>query len=114
MDLILLAIIVLAIFIGVIEAVKHFAGRGGCCGGGGYVMRRKRLSRVAFRRDFRVSGLKCKNCASRVEEAIGDIPHVSGRVRLSEGLLTVSYECEVADEVILAKVRRLGYEIERI
>lgn len=114
MDLILLAVIVLAAFIGIIEAVKHFTHRGGCCGGGGYRMNRKKLRSVAFTRDFRVEGMKCKNCASRVEETVGDIDGVAGRVDLEKSLLTVSYEHEVDDELIVARIERLGYKVERL
>lgn len=114
MDYVLLALIVLAFFIGIIETVKHLTRRSGCCGGGGYRMKRKRLRSVAFTRDFRVEGMKCKNCALRVEETVGDIDGVAGRVDLGKALLTVSYEHEVDDELIISRIERLGYKVERL
>lgn len=113
-DYIILAVIVLALFIGVIESVKHFARRGGCCGGGGYKMKKKRLSRVAYKKQFAVSGMKCSSCASRVEEIVDDIEGVSGRVDLRRGILTVSYEHDVDDTLIISRIERVGYGVAKM
>lgn len=113
-DYIILSVLLLAAFIGVIETVKHFARKGGCCGGGGYRMKKKRLKGVKYKRRFSVEGMKCKNCAARVEEAVNDIVGVSGQVDLKKSVLTVSYAEEVDDQVIISRIERLGYKISRI
>ena len=107
----IIGIMVLMVSIAVKYSVKHFKGQGGCCGGGTYKARRKKLSHVILRKTFTVEGMKCENCKSRVEEAVNDIDGASGRVDLKRGILTVSYEKEVRDDVIKAKVERLGYKV---
>ena len=107
--IIVLVIAVLAFF-GIRETVKHFKGQGECCGGGGYTPKKKKLKNVAFQKSFKVDGMKCENCKNRVMEAVNDIDHVSAKVDLKKGMMTVSYEEDVADEVIIAKLKRVGYE----
>ncbi len=114
MDYIILAVLVIAAFVGIIETVKHFAHRGGCCGSGGYKMKKKRLGTVKYQRRFSVEGMKCKNCAMRVEETVDDIKGVRGRVDFKNGILTVSYEVDVDDETIISRIERLGYKVSRI
>ena len=45
----------------------------------------------------------CEHCKNRVEEAVGDIKGAAGKVDLKQGLLTVSYAEDVADDVIKAR-----------
>lgn len=113
-DYIILALIVLAAFIGIIETVKHFTRRSGCCGGGGYKMKRKRLPRVVMKKKFRVEGMRCSSCAQRVEETANDIEGVSGKVDLRSSTLTVSYAHDVDDALIATRLDRLGYKITEI
>lgn len=35
---------------------------GGCCGGGGYRPRKKKLFRTIYQKRFRVDGMHCENC----------------------------------------------------
>ncbi|MBM6921919.1 heavy-metal-associated domain-containing protein [Phocea massiliensis] len=51
--------------------------------------------------------MHCEKCSNRVTEAVNDIPGVAGVVDLKKGIVTVSYEQEVADEQI--KDSRLFY-----
>lgn len=113
-DYIILALIVLVAFIGIIETVKHFTRRSGCCGGGGYKIKRKRLRSVVAKKKFKVEGMKCSACAQRVEETVNDIEGVSGRVDLRTSTLTVSYSSDVDDALIASRLDRLGYKISKI
>lgn len=113
-DYIILALIVLVAFIGIIETVKHFTRRSGCCGGGGYKIKRKRLRSVVAKKKFKVEGMKCSACAQRVEETVNDIEGVSGRVDLRTSTLTVSYSRDVDDALITSRLDRLGYKISKI
>lgn len=106
---IIVAIIVIVIVIGVRSAVKHFKREGGCCGGGEYKPKNKKLSKIIYKKTFRVDGMSCNHCKSRVEEAVNDIKGVAGKVNLKKGELVVSFAEEVADEVIISKIEKVGY-----
>lgn len=106
---IIVAIIVIVIVIGVRSAVKHFKREGGCCGGGEYKPKNKKLSKIIYKKTFRVDGMSCNRCKNRVEEAVNDIKGVAGKVNLKKGELVVSYAEEVADEVIISKIEKVGY-----
>ena len=110
-DYIIIAIIVVIVAIGLVPCAIHFKGQGGCCGSSGYKPKRKQLAHVKYQKTFHVEGLHCENCKNRVEESVGDIKDVVGKVNLKQGLLTVSYAQDVADDVIKARIERLGYHV---
>ena len=109
---IIIGMIAVMVAIGVIYTVKHFKGESGCCGGGNYKPRRKKLSDVKYKKIFKVGGMHCEHCKNRVEEAVNDIKGVTGKVDLKKGELTVSYADDVVDEIIKSKIERVGYTIE--
>ena len=91
-DAIILILLAAAIVAGVLYSIRHFKGKGGCCGGGDYKPRKKRLSHVAGEKTFLVEGMHCAHCKARVEDAVnvGDMIWVKvtdidekGRVNLS-------------------------------
>ena len=43
---IIIAVIVLLAAVGIRSTIKHFKGQGTCCGGGGYRVKKKKLSKV--------------------------------------------------------------------
>ncbi len=105
-------IIAAIVGIGIIYTVKHFKGEGGCCGGGGYKPKRKKLSGVKYTHTFKVGGMHCEHCKNRVEEVVNDIKGVAGRVDLKKGELTVSYAEDVCDDIIKEKIEKAGYTVE--
>lgn len=110
-DVIIIAVIVVMLGLGLRSAVAHFKGQGGCCGGGSCKPKKKKLSQVKYRKTFHVEGMHCEHCKNRVEEVVGDIKGVAGKVDLKKGLLTVSYAEDVADEIIKARIERAGYHV---
>ena len=110
---IIIGIIAVIIIIGIAYTVRHFKGESGCCGGGSYKPKRKKLSGVKYTKLFKVGGMHCGHCKNRVEEAVNDIKGVMGRVDLKKGELTVSYAEDVPDEIIKAKLERAGYAVVR-
>jgi len=111
------------IIIGMIIAITFFAagtiikrkGRKGCCGSAGdYKPRKKKLKNVIATKTFKVDGMHCEKCADRVTEAVNDLPGTAGVVDLKKGIVTVSYEQEVPDEQIKARIERLGYTATEI
>lgn len=110
-NVIIVAVVVVVVALGIGSAVKHFKGEGGCCGGGGYKPRKKKLSNVLFEKTFTVKGMHCENCKNRVEEVVNDIKGVAGKVDLKKETLTVSYAEEVSDDLIKARIQRAGYTV---
>ena len=108
---VIIGLTVLILGIALVSTVKHFRGEGGCCGGGSYKPKRKRLSGIKYRKTFRVDGMHCEHCKRRVEEIVNDIKGLAGKVDLKKGELTVSYAEEVDDEVIRAGLARAGYTL---
>jgi len=110
-DGIIIAILVVAIFFGIRATVKHFARKGGCCGSADYKPKKKKLSKVLYQKIFKVEGMHCEHCKARVEEVVNDIRGLAGHVDLKKGELTVSYSEDVEDELIKAKLERVGYMV---
>lgn len=111
---IIIGIIIVIAFFAVRTIVKR-KGRKGCCGSGSdYKPRKKKLQAVIATRIFVVDGMHCEKCANRVTEVVNDITGVAGVVDLKKGIVTVSYEQEVADEQIKARIERVGYTVTEI
>ncbi len=108
---IIIGIISIIVIIGVIYTVKHFKGEGGCCGGGSYKPKSKKLTNVLYQKTFKVDGMHCEHCKNRVEEVVNDIQGVVGKVNLKKGELTVSYAVDVNDEIIKARIEKHGYQV---
>lgn len=113
-DVIIILIVALAIEYGIHATVMHFKGQGGCCGGGGYRPRKKRLKGIVKQKEFHIQGMHCDNCKRRVEEAVNDLEGVAGRVNLKKGLLTVYYAKDIEDQMIQTRIERLGYSVKAI
>ena len=111
---IIIGILVVVVFIGIRSTVKHFAGRGGCCGSSDYKPKKKKLPNVIYQKTFKVEGMHCQHCKVRVEEVVNDMKGIAGKVDLKKGELTVSYAEEVADEVIKSRIEKAGYTITEI
>ena len=91
------------------------SGHKGCCGSGSdYTPRKKKLKKVIATKVFVVDGMHCEKCANRVTEVVNDIPGAAGVVNLKKGIVTVSYELDVPDEQIKAKIERVGYTVKEI
>ena len=111
---IIIGIIVLIAVIAIGTLVKR-SGRKGCCGSGSdYKPRKKKLQDVIATKVFAVDGMHCEKCANRVTEVVNDIQGCAGVVDLKKGIVTVSYEQEVADEQIKARIERVGYTVTEI
>ncbi len=111
---IIIAIVAVIVTVGICFSVKHFKGKSGCCGGGGYKPRKKKLANVICHKTFAVGGMHCENCKIRVEEIVNDIKGVAGKVDLKKGELTISYAEMVDDELIKSRIERAGYSFDYI
>ena len=111
---IIIAVILVIAFVAIRTLVKR-AGREGCCGSSGdYTPRKKKLKNVIATKVFVVDGMHCEKCAGRVTEIVNDFPGCAGVVDLKKGIVTVSYEQEVPDAQIKARIERVGYTVREI
>lgn len=108
---IVIGILIIVVFISIRSTVKHFAGRSGCCGGGGYRPKKKKLAKVIYQKTFHVEGMHCEHCKIRVEEVVNDIKGVAGKVNLKKGELMVAYGEAVDDELIKSRIEKAGYHV---
>ena len=107
--------VIAVIALAAIGTIVKRAGRKGCCGSAGdYKPRKKKLKNVIATKVFMVEGMHCEKCSNRVTEVVNDIPGVAGVVNLKQGTVTVTYEHEVPDEQIKAKIERHGYTVTEI
>ena len=115
-NVIIIGILVIFVFIGLSSTIKHFAGKGGCCGGGSSVkIKKKKLSRIVAKKVIFVEGMTCKHCKARVEEVVNDIQGVSGSVNLKKGEVLLSFENEITDKKlteIYERIRKAGYSVK--
>ncbi len=106
-------IVVLSLF--AVSSIVKRKDRKGCCGSGSdYKPRKKKLKTVIATKNFKVDGMHCEKCSNRVMEAVNDIPGVAGVVNLKKGIVTVSYEQDVPDDQIKARIQRHGYTVTTI
>lgn len=113
-NMVIIGILLVIAFFAIRTIVKR-KGRKGCCGSGSdYTPRKKKLKKVIATKFFVVDGMHCEKCANRVTEVVNDIPGAAGVVNLKKGIVTVSYELEVPDEQIKAKIERVGYTVKEI
>ncbi|MBQ8165318.1 MAG: heavy-metal-associated domain-containing protein [Clostridia bacterium] len=111
---IIIGILVIAAVIGIYSAVKHFRGQSGCCGGGSYKSKKKKLANIIYSKTFKISGMHCEHCKCRVEEIVNDIKGISGKADLKKEELTVSYAEKVDDELIKNRLEKAGYTVTEI
>lgn len=110
-DFIIIAILVFILIIGVLNTVKHFKNKSGCCGSGNTYVSKKKLKNVIATKTFMIEGMTCENCKARVERYINDMDGIVGKVNLKKKELVVSMEKEVSDEEIKAVITKAGYEV---
>lgn len=110
-NVIIVAILILVIGIGIRYTMKHFRHESGCCGGGTYKARKKKLDKVICKKTFGVDGMSCQHCVNRVQEAVNDIDEAAGVVNLKKGVVVVSMSYEISDEVIIGAIERYGYKV---
>ena len=57
--------------------------------------------------------MHCEHCENRVEEVANNITGVAGSVNLKKGRMTVSYDEDIDDEMIISRIERAGYSVTK-
>lgn len=113
-NFVIIVILIILLYFCIRASAKHFRGEGGCCGGGTYKAKEKKLSSVACQKIVTVEGMSCQHCVNRVMEAVNSIDGASARVKLKKGLVIVSMESPVDDERIREAIEKAGYSVTGI
>lgn len=112
-NIVIIGIIAIIVLVAARSALKHFKGEGGCCGGGTYKARKKKLDKVIAKKTFKVGEMSCQHCVNRVMEAVHSIEGASASVNLNKGIVTVEMDRAIADEEIIAVIEKAGYPVSR-
>lgn len=111
---IIAGILAVVLFFCLRSSIKHFRGEGGCCGGGTYKAHKKKLNTVVGRKTVAVEGMSCQHCVNRVMEAVNSIDGASALVKLKKGIVIVSVEHPISNEIIKNAIEKAGYKVTEI
>ncbi|MDO5540217.1 MAG: heavy-metal-associated domain-containing protein [Eubacteriales bacterium] len=113
-NFLIIVILVVVIYFALRSSIKHFHGEGGCCGGGTYKARRKKLNTIIGKKTITIEGMSCQHCVNRVMEAINSIDGASALVKLKKGIVIVSVEHPVSNEILKSAIEKAGYRVTKI
>lgn len=91
----------------------------GCCGSGGDAPKRvkvqdKREESYPYIKTVTISGMTCKNCKLRVENAFNCREGVFAQVDLKSSTARVLSKEPFSEEDIRELVRKAGYQVEKV
>lgn len=76
---------------------------------------KKKLDGPAMgKKTIEISGMTCERCAMNVTKMLNQIDGVRADVSLSEGNAVVSYDRDVAEDVLKNAVEKAGYKVKGI
>lgn len=112
-DIIIVALIVVAMFFAGKRALKQFKGEETCCGSTNNVISKDKVleGNIIGKKVVKIKGMHCENCASKVKNAINTIDGASAIVNLSKNEAIVSYDREINDNDIKQAVSKAGYSV---
>jgi len=111
-SVLIIVIIALVLFFSVKETVKHFKGESGCCGGGKDTVKikKQKLKTIEYTQSFCIEGMKCQNCANRIDNELNSIQGINSKVSLKEKTVIVKADHNVIDQEIIDIINHLGYK----
>ena len=115
-DAVIIAILVVAAVAGLLRAAKHFKGDG-CCGSGSSstIRDKKKLDGPAAGSiTLRIEGLRCDNCAARIENVLNRFDGVLCTVSHKRKTAVVQYTARPDTAALKAAVEKLGYKVTGI
>ena len=117
-NIIIIALLAVACLFAARGAYRHLSGKGACCGGGGADLPReadKKLGgKIVEKKNIKIEGMTCENCANKVKHAINSVDGASGKVNLRKGTAVVSCDREVDDLQIKRAIERAGYTVKAV
>ena len=113
-NVIIVAVLAVILIIALKGSIKHLKGEGCCCCGGGSTIKKpdKKLSGTVINtKVFKIDGMHCESCTSRVKRAINSIDGVSAKLDLRKKKAVVKYDKEIADDTLVKEIENLGYKV---
>ena len=86
-NVILILIVAVIAFFAIRFTVKKMQGKAGCCGGGGensVMVEPKHIEKILGKKEIIIDGMKCKNCSSRIQNALNSLENVNAIVNLKK------------------------------
>lgn len=111
---IIIAILIIACYLGLRSSMKHFKGEGGCCGGGSVPKPKKKKVYAAYKKVITIEGMHCDNCKNSVERSINEIEGASAKVNLKQKQAVVEMDREISEETLIQAVESAGFEVVEI
>ena len=114
-NMIIILILIVVIFLGIRESVKHFRGEGGCCGGSPSKPPKKRLrNQVIKTYIFQIEGMHCQNCANTVTRSINEMDGAAAKINLKKHEAKIFCDREIDALSIKNAIERKGYKVTGI
>ena len=98
-------------------AIRHFKGDSPCCGGGTGIIKtddKELKNPVIGKKTVHIEGMSCDHCVQSVKKALNEIEGVSARVDLQKKEAVVSYDREIANDVLKKAVEKAGFQVVSI
>ena len=116
-NIIVVLIIIVVLVFALKGAIKHFKGDCPCCGGGTGVIKtddKELKNPVIGKKIVHIEGMTCEHCVQSVKKALNEIKGVSARVDLQRKEAVVSYDREIANDVLKKTVEKAGFQVASI
>ncbi len=116
-DIIVVLIVIVLLGFALRGAIRHFKGDSPCCGGGTGIIKTddKELEESGDRKKIvHIEGMTCEHCVQSVKKALNEIKGVSARVDLQKKEAVVSYDREIANDVLKKTVEKAGFQVASI
>ncbi|MGN0075526.1 MAG: heavy-metal-associated domain-containing protein [Parafannyhessea sp.] len=118
-NVIIVAIVIVAFAFAGRRAIQVFSGKRDCCGGGACDTGAKRRQRPAdlseknypYQADLSITGMHCENCANKVAGALESAGGAWADVDFRHGSAHVFAKQPLDQQAMRAAVRRAGYRV---
>ena len=116
-DIIVVLIVIVLLGFALRGAIRHFKGDSPCCGGGTGIIKTddtELKNPVIGKKIVHIEGMTCEHCVQSVKKALNEIKGVSARVDLQKKEAVVSYDREIANDVLKKTVEKAGFQVASI
>lgn len=116
-DIIVVLIVIVLLGFALRGAIRYFKGDSPCCGGGTGIIKtddKELKNPVIGKKTVHIEGMTCEHCVQSVKKALNEIEGVSARVDLQKKEAVVSYDREIANDVLKKTVEKAGFQVVSI
>ena len=102
-DIIVVLIVIVLLGFALRGAIRHFKGDD-----------KELKNPVIGKKTVHIEGMTCEHCVQSVKKALNEIEGVSARVDLQKKEAVVSYDREIANDVLKKTVEKAGFQVVSI